>query len=66
MRNFLHAAAIRFRHPRTSEEVQFAAPLPAELEDFLARLSQPRGSGAETLVDTARGQARSTESEDSQ
>jgi 23S rRNA pseudouridine1911/1915/1917 synthase len=37
-RNFLHAAAIRFRHPRTGEEMPFEAPLPTELESFLRRL----------------------------
>jgi 23S rRNA pseudouridine1911/1915/1917 synthase len=49
-RNFLHAAAIRFRHPRSSEDMQFAVDLPAKLEDFLARLSRP---GAEAEADAA-------------
>lgn len=40
-RNFLHAAALRFHHPRSSQEMQFEAALPAELENFLNRLSQP-------------------------
>lgn len=35
-RNFLHAAAIEFRHPRTGAPMSFAAPLPPELEEFLA------------------------------
>ena len=34
-RNFLHAAALQFQHPRTSEALSFSAPLPAELEGFL-------------------------------
>ncbi|MEP6642867.1 MAG: RluA family pseudouridine synthase [Acidobacteriaceae bacterium] len=38
-RNFLHAAALRFEHPRSGEAVSLAAPLPAELEDFLAKLA---------------------------
>ncbi|HUI41039.1 MAG TPA: RluA family pseudouridine synthase [Terriglobia bacterium] len=42
-RNFLHAAAIRFRHPRTGASLEFGAPLPAELREFLQRLD----SGAE-------------------
>ena len=37
-RNFLHAARIRFPHPRTGEVVEVRAPLPSELEEFLARL----------------------------
>lgn len=37
-RTFLHAAAIRFRHPRTGEAMSLEAPLPAELQDFLQRL----------------------------
>ena len=34
-RNFLHAAALEFQHPRSCEQLSFAAPLPAELADFL-------------------------------
>jgi 23S rRNA pseudouridine1911/1915/1917 synthase len=30
-RQFLHAAELRFRHPRTGEEMSFQAPLPGEL-----------------------------------
>jgi 23S rRNA pseudouridine1911/1915/1917 synthase len=37
-RNFLHAAALQFQHPRTGEPLSFSAPLPVELEDFLHRL----------------------------
>ena len=37
-RNFLHAAALQFQHPRSGEPVSFSAPLPAELEDFLRKL----------------------------
>ncbi|HEY6290915.1 MAG TPA: RluA family pseudouridine synthase [Terriglobia bacterium] len=37
-RNFLHAAAIRFRHPSSGEELAFEVPLPSELERFLARI----------------------------
>ncbi len=34
-RNFLHAAAIGFRHPNTSDWLELEAPLPQELIDFL-------------------------------
>ncbi len=34
-RNFLHAAALQFQHPRSGELLSFSAPLAAELEDFL-------------------------------
>ena len=38
-RNFLHAASIVFRHPRTGDPVRVEAPVPEELERFLARLT---------------------------
>jgi 23S rRNA pseudouridine1911/1915/1917 synthase len=37
-RNFLHAAALEFVHPRTSAPMSFSRPLPAELTTFLDRL----------------------------
>ncbi len=37
-RNFLHAASLRFRHPRSSQEMDFSAPLPQELQDLLSEL----------------------------
>jgi 23S rRNA pseudouridine1911/1915/1917 synthase len=37
-RNFLHAAQLEFPHPKTGKLLQLEAPLPAELEAFLARL----------------------------
>jgi 23S rRNA pseudouridine1911/1915/1917 synthase len=37
-RNFLHAAALELRHPRTQERLRFKAALAPELEDFLKRL----------------------------
>jgi 23S rRNA pseudouridine1911/1915/1917 synthase len=37
-RNFLHAAAIRFRHPGSGQELLFEAPSPAELSQFLQRI----------------------------
>jgi len=38
-RNFLHASAIEFRHPRTGNPVNLGASLPSELEEFLGRLT---------------------------
>ena len=37
-RNFLHAAELEFAHPITRKVLRLNAPLPAELEHFLARL----------------------------
>jgi 23S rRNA pseudouridine1911/1915/1917 synthase len=37
-RNFLHAARLEFTHPLTGKLLQLEAPLPKELEGFLARL----------------------------
>jgi len=34
-RQFLHAEKLGFRHPRTSEQLNFCAPLPSELSEFL-------------------------------
>lgn len=42
-RNFLHAAAIRFAHPKTGSELAFSRPLPEELENFLGQLKHPSG-----------------------
>jgi 23S rRNA pseudouridine1911/1915/1917 synthase len=37
-RNFLHAAELEFRHPRTGEQIALKAELPSELTDFLEKL----------------------------
>jgi 23S rRNA pseudouridine1911/1915/1917 synthase len=37
-RNFLHAGELRFVHPGNGAALEFHAPLPAPLEEFLARL----------------------------
>lgn len=34
-RQFLHSERLGFRHPRTGEQMQFSAPLPAELANLL-------------------------------
>jgi 23S rRNA pseudouridine1911/1915/1917 synthase len=39
-RNFLHASAIEFAHPRTNELLSFTAPLPLELMHFLEKIRQ--------------------------
>ncbi|MGH9783075.1 MAG: RluA family pseudouridine synthase, partial [Terriglobia bacterium] len=41
-RNFLHAARIVFRHPRTGSPVEVRAPVPQELAAFLSRLTGNR------------------------
>ena len=41
-RNFLHAAAIEFAHPRTGKPMVFSTALPSELTSFLARLRLPQ------------------------
>ncbi len=37
-RNFLHAAALQFQHPRTGLVLSFARPLPEELQGFLEKI----------------------------
>jgi 23S rRNA pseudouridine1911/1915/1917 synthase len=39
-RNFLHAAELEFRHPRTGEIVTLKSELPAELREFLGKLQE--------------------------
>jgi 23S rRNA pseudouridine1911/1915/1917 synthase len=41
-RNFLHAAHLEFAHPHTGKTVAVDAPLPRELEEFLALLRTER------------------------
>jgi len=42
-RNFLHAARIRFAHPRRAEAVEVRAPLPSELRAYLGQLAEALG-----------------------
>jgi len=37
-RNFLHAAELEFRHPRTGETISLKSELPGELREFLKRI----------------------------
>jgi 23S rRNA pseudouridine1911/1915/1917 synthase len=39
-RNFLHAAQLEFQHPTTGKGLQLEAPLPEELEGFLAQVER--------------------------
>jgi 23S rRNA pseudouridine1911/1915/1917 synthase len=41
-RNFLHATALEFRHPRSGETLSLSRPLPEELKEFLRRIEQHR------------------------
>jgi len=43
-RHFLHAARIDFRHPRHGCSLSFRVGLPAELEEWLSSLANPRSS----------------------
>jgi 23S rRNA pseudouridine1911/1915/1917 synthase len=45
-RNFLHAARIRFLHPRTGAPVEVRAALPQELREYLNRLVALLGAGS--------------------
>ncbi len=40
-RNFLHAAALEFTHPRSGAALSFSRPLPEDLDSFLATLRHP-------------------------
>jgi 23S rRNA pseudouridine1911/1915/1917 synthase len=40
-RNFLHATALQFYHPRTGQPLSFSVPLPDELESFVERKLEP-------------------------
>lgn len=44
-RNFLHAAELELTHPRTGKALNLRAPLPEELEAFLARVRPELASG---------------------
>jgi 23S rRNA pseudouridine1911/1915/1917 synthase len=39
-RNFLHAAELKFAHPRSGKTISLAAPLPNELKGYLAKLEE--------------------------
>jgi 23S rRNA pseudouridine1911/1915/1917 synthase len=57
-RNFLHAARLEFTHPGTEKLLQLEAPLPAELEKFLACLeSSPAAPARGKRKDSGEGAA---------
>jgi len=39
-RNFLHAAELEFRHPRTGKTVVLKSALPEELSEFLRKVEE--------------------------
>lgn len=51
-RNFLHAARLAFAHPRTGKRLEFQAPLPAELLDYLHALARATATPS-TPIDAA-------------
>ncbi len=48
-RNFLHAARIRFEHPRRAGPIEVSAPLPPELRAYLERLAAAIGLDPEAI-----------------
>jgi 23S rRNA pseudouridine1911/1915/1917 synthase len=48
-RNFLHAAKLGFAQPRTGEWIEVRAALPAELHEFLKKLSSAAGEPPERI-----------------
>lgn len=44
-RNFLHAAALEFHHPRTGQMLAFQSPLPPELQECLQRIMTEYNKG---------------------
>jgi len=57
-RNFLHAARIRFRHPLSGDALEFSAPLPAELEEFLRALPPEAAASPAPRAETARKRSK--------
>ena len=37
-RNFLHSAALEFKHPRTEQDLRFVTALPTELQEFMRQV----------------------------
>jgi 23S rRNA pseudouridine1911/1915/1917 synthase len=48
-RLFLHAARVRFSHPRTAEPVEVRAPFPPDLRGYLVELARALGIGSERI-----------------
>jgi len=54
-RNFLHAAKLGFRQPRTGQPIQLTAPLPAELHAYLMKLAAAAGESGERIDAALKG-----------
>ena len=54
-RNFLHAAKIGFRQPRTGQRIELTAPLPAELRSFLGKLAAAAGESPSRIDAALKG-----------
>ena len=54
-RNFLHAARLGFRQPRTGQTIQLTAPLPAELRAYLGKLAAAAGDSASRIDAALKG-----------
>jgi 23S rRNA pseudouridine1911/1915/1917 synthase len=54
-RNFLHAASLGFRQPRTGQPIQLTAPLPSELRRYLAKLAATTGDSAARIDAALKG-----------
>jgi 23S rRNA pseudouridine1911/1915/1917 synthase len=46
VRPFLHAAALEFTHPVSGQAMEFASPLPSELQRALEELGNPQSAGS--------------------
>src|ERR1700722_9767383 len=51
-RNFLHSARIGFTHPRSGNRMEFRAPLPTQLVEYLRRVSRALNTSV-TAIDAA-------------
>jgi 23S rRNA pseudouridine1911/1915/1917 synthase len=55
-RAFLHAARLGFEHPATREQMEFRAPLPGDLRNYIARIgaaAEPGNAKASAAIDAA-------------
>ena len=48
-RNFLHAAQLGFAQPRTGSWIEVRAPLPAELREFVVKISEAAGEDSRRI-----------------
>jgi 23S rRNA pseudouridine1911/1915/1917 synthase len=57
-RNFLHAAAIDFKHPISKTSLSFARPIPQDLADFLAKLKEESSAGPTVVANAGASRGR--------